>query len=140
MPPTLAGSPFADDWLCDCEGRRQRGAEAAGRHRLRPRHRQGKLGLAQPVSVQLKPVMMHGQPLLCQRRSTACHHASSRQSSTSLPTLRHTTWLQIRGGEMVPFMFTVKNLNIEGKADGLTGDFTVPSYRECCMRQTELAC
>lgn len=41
---------------------------------------------------------------------------------------------------MVPFMFTVKNLNIEGKADGLTGDFTVPSYRECCMRQTEFAC
>lgn len=31
---------------------------------------------------------------------------------------------------MVPFMFTVKNLNIEGKADGLSGDFTVPSYRE----------
>ncbi|KAI7845585.1 hypothetical protein COHA_000873 [Chlorella ohadii] len=37
--------------------------------------------------------------------------------------------VKIRGGEMVPFMFTVKNLNIEGKADGLTGDFTVPSYR-----------
>lgn len=31
---------------------------------------------------------------------------------------------------MVPFMFTVKNMNIEGKADGLTGEFLVPSYRE----------
>ncbi|PRW58503.1 33kDa oxygen evolving of photosystem II [Chlorella sorokiniana] len=37
--------------------------------------------------------------------------------------------VKIRGGEMVPFMFTVKNLNVEGKADGLSGEFLVPSYR-----------
>ncbi|PSC73651.1 33kDa oxygen evolving of photosystem II isoform A [Micractinium conductrix] len=37
--------------------------------------------------------------------------------------------VKIRGGEMVPFLFTVKNLDLKGPADGFAGQFDVPSYR-----------
>ena len=30
---------------------------------------------------------------------------------------------------MVPFLFTVKNLDLKGPADGFAGQFDVPSYR-----------
>jgi len=33
------------------------------------------------------------------------------------------------GGERVPFLFTVKELNASGSLEGFSGDFTVPSYR-----------
>lgn len=37
--------------------------------------------------------------------------------------------VQLPGGERVPFLFTVKELNAKGSLDGFGGDFTVPSYR-----------
>ena len=37
--------------------------------------------------------------------------------------------VQLPGGERVPFLFTVKELNAKGALDGFGGDFTVPSYR-----------
>ena len=37
--------------------------------------------------------------------------------------------VQLPGGERVPFLFTVKELNAKGTLDGFGGDFTVPSYR-----------
>lgn len=37
--------------------------------------------------------------------------------------------VQLPGGERVPFLFTIKELDATGKADAITGDFLVPSYR-----------
>lgn len=37
--------------------------------------------------------------------------------------------VQMPGGERVPFLFTVKELNAKGTLDGFGGDFVVPSYR-----------
>eukprot|EP00850_Spirogloea_muscicola_P020036 SM000206S06245 [mRNA] locus=s206:76630:78314:+ [translate_table: standard] len=37
--------------------------------------------------------------------------------------------VQLAGGERVPFLFTIKELQAEGKADGFSGAFLVPSYR-----------
>lgn len=37
--------------------------------------------------------------------------------------------VQLPGGERVPFLFTIKELNAKGSLGGFGGDFTVPSYR-----------
>jgi photosystem II oxygen-evolving enhancer protein 1 len=37
--------------------------------------------------------------------------------------------VQLPGGERVPFLFTVKNLDAKGTLDAFGGDFLVPSYR-----------
>jgi len=37
--------------------------------------------------------------------------------------------VQLPGGERVPFLFTIKELNAKGSLDGFGGDFMVPSYR-----------
>eukprot|EP01026_Neomeris_dumetosa_P067714 TRINITY_DN660_c1_g1_i9.p2 TRINITY_DN660_c1_g1~~TRINITY_DN660_c1_g1_i9.p2 ORF type:complete len:323 (-),score=63.07 TRINITY_DN660_c1_g1_i9:215-1117(-) len=37
--------------------------------------------------------------------------------------------VQLPGGERVPFLFTVKELNASGTLEGFSGDFVVPSYR-----------
>jgi len=37
--------------------------------------------------------------------------------------------VQLAGGERVPFLFTVKQLNAKGTVDAFSGDFVVPSYR-----------
>ncbi|KAK9813240.1 hypothetical protein WJX72_011298 [[Myrmecia] bisecta] len=37
--------------------------------------------------------------------------------------------VQLPGGERVPFLFTIKELNAKGTLDGFGGDFVVPSYR-----------
>ncbi|KAK9806044.1 hypothetical protein WJX73_008835 [Symbiochloris irregularis] len=37
--------------------------------------------------------------------------------------------VQLPGGERVPFLFTVKELNAKGPANAFGGDFVVPSYR-----------
>lgn len=37
--------------------------------------------------------------------------------------------VQLPGGERVPFLFTIKELNAKGSLDGFGGDFLVPSYR-----------
>ncbi len=37
--------------------------------------------------------------------------------------------VQLPGGERVPFLFTVKQLNAKGTLDSFSGDFNVPSYR-----------
>eukprot|EP01025_Chloroclados_australasicus_P058196 TRINITY_DN728_c0_g1_i1.p1 TRINITY_DN728_c0_g1~~TRINITY_DN728_c0_g1_i1.p1 ORF type:complete len:300 (-),score=51.84 TRINITY_DN728_c0_g1_i1:244-1143(-) len=37
--------------------------------------------------------------------------------------------VQLPGGERVPFLFTVKELNATGTVDSFSGDFVVPSYR-----------
>jgi photosystem II oxygen-evolving enhancer protein 1 len=37
--------------------------------------------------------------------------------------------VQLPGGERVPFLFTVKELDAKGTANAFGGDFTVPSYR-----------
>lgn len=39
------------------------------------------------------------------------------------------TTVQLPGGERVPFLFTVKNLNATGSLDNFGGEFVVPSYR-----------
>jgi len=39
------------------------------------------------------------------------------------------TTVQLPGGERVPFLFTVKQLNASGTLDNFGGEFTVPSYR-----------
>ena len=37
--------------------------------------------------------------------------------------------VQLAGGERVPFLFTIKELDAKGNLDGFGGDFLVPSYR-----------
>ena len=37
--------------------------------------------------------------------------------------------VQLPGGERVPFLFTVKELQAKGSLEGFGGDFVVPSYR-----------
>lgn len=37
--------------------------------------------------------------------------------------------VQLPGGERVPFLFTIKELNAKGSLSGFGGDFVVPSYR-----------
>ena len=37
--------------------------------------------------------------------------------------------VQLAGGERVPFLFTIKELEAKGNLDGFGGDFLVPSYR-----------
>ncbi|KAL4854101.1 Oxygen-evolving enhancer protein 1 [Chlorella vulgaris] len=37
--------------------------------------------------------------------------------------------VQLPGGERVPFLFSVKELDAKGNADGFGGEFVVPSYR-----------
>lgn len=37
--------------------------------------------------------------------------------------------VQLPGGERVPFLFTVKQLDAKGTLDSFSGDFVVPSYR-----------
>ena len=37
--------------------------------------------------------------------------------------------VQLPGGERVPFLFTIKELNAKGSLEGFGGDFVVPSYR-----------
>ena len=37
--------------------------------------------------------------------------------------------MQLPGGERVPFLFSVKDLNASGNLESFTGDFNVPSYR-----------
>lgn len=37
--------------------------------------------------------------------------------------------VQLPGGERVPFLFTVKELNAKGKAEAFEGQFVVPAYR-----------
>lgn len=39
------------------------------------------------------------------------------------------TTVQLPGGERVPFLFTVKELDAKGTVSGFGGEFTVPSYR-----------
>jgi photosystem II oxygen-evolving enhancer protein 1 len=39
------------------------------------------------------------------------------------------TTVQLPGGERVPFLFTVKQLNASGSLDNFGGEFSVPSYR-----------
>merc|ERR1711869_127803 len=39
------------------------------------------------------------------------------------------TTVQLPGGERVPFLFSVKDLNASGNLESFTGDFNVPSYR-----------
>merc|ERR1711988_1598418 len=39
------------------------------------------------------------------------------------------TTVQLPGGERVPFLFTVKQLNASGTLDNFGGEFNVPSYR-----------
>merc|ERR1719389_305792 len=39
------------------------------------------------------------------------------------------TTVQLPGGERVPFLFTVKQLNANGSLDNFGGEFNVPSYR-----------
>jgi hypothetical protein len=39
------------------------------------------------------------------------------------------TTVQLPGGERVPFLFTVKQLEAKGTLDAFGGDFVVPSYR-----------
>lgn len=39
------------------------------------------------------------------------------------------TTVQLPGGERVPFLFTIKELEAKGTVDGFGGEFTVPSYR-----------
>merc|ERR1712007_160136 len=39
------------------------------------------------------------------------------------------TTVQLSGGERVPFLFTVKQLNTSGSLDSFGGEFNVPSYR-----------
>ena len=37
--------------------------------------------------------------------------------------------VQMPGGERVPFLFTIKELEAKGTADAFGGEFVVPSYR-----------
>jgi photosystem II oxygen-evolving enhancer protein 1 len=37
--------------------------------------------------------------------------------------------VQLPGGERVPFLFTIKELQAKGSLSGFGGDFVVPSYR-----------
>ena len=37
--------------------------------------------------------------------------------------------VQLPGGERVPFLFTIKELEAKGTADAFGGEFVVPSYR-----------
>ena len=37
--------------------------------------------------------------------------------------------MQLPGGERVPFLFSVKQLEASGTLDSFSGDFNVPSYR-----------
>jgi photosystem II oxygen-evolving enhancer protein 1 len=39
------------------------------------------------------------------------------------------TTVQLPGGERVPFLFTIKELEAKGTVSGFGGEFTVPSYR-----------
>ena len=39
------------------------------------------------------------------------------------------TTVQLPGGERVPFLFTIKELEAKGTVNGFGGEFTVPSYR-----------
>merc|ERR1712072_372609 len=39
------------------------------------------------------------------------------------------TTVQLPGGERVPFLFSVKDLNATGNLESFTGNFNVPSYR-----------
>merc|ERR1712190_524948 len=39
------------------------------------------------------------------------------------------TTVQLPGGERVPFLFTVKQLNTSGTLESFGGEFNVPSYR-----------
>jgi Manganese-stabilising protein / photosystem II polypeptide len=39
------------------------------------------------------------------------------------------TTVQLPGGERVPFLFTIKELQAKGTVNGFGGEFTVPSYR-----------
>ena len=39
------------------------------------------------------------------------------------------TTVQLPGGERVPFLFTIKELDAKGTTAGFGGEFTVPSYR-----------
>jgi photosystem II oxygen-evolving enhancer protein 1 len=39
------------------------------------------------------------------------------------------TTVQLPGGERVPFLFTIKELDAKGTVNGFGGEFTVPSYR-----------
>merc|ERR1712061_659129 len=39
------------------------------------------------------------------------------------------TTVQLPGGERVPFLFTVKQLNTSGSLESFSGEFNVPSYR-----------
>merc|ERR1719243_511449 len=40
------------------------------------------------------------------------------------------TTVQLPGGERVPFLFSVKDLNASGNLESFTGDFNVPSFRD----------
>jgi photosystem II oxygen-evolving enhancer protein 1 len=37
--------------------------------------------------------------------------------------------VQLPGGERVPFLFTIKQLEAKGTLDNFSGEFNVPSYR-----------
>lgn len=48
--------------------------------------------------------------------------------------------VQLPGGERVPFLFTVKNLQAKGSLDAFGGEFTVPSYRGSTFLDPKVGC
>lgn len=48
--------------------------------------------------------------------------------------------VQLPGGERVPFLFTVKELNAKGKAEGFEGQFVVPAYRGSSFLDPKVRC
>jgi hypothetical protein len=48
--------------------------------------------------------------------------------------------VQLAGGERVPFLFTIKELDAKGNLDGFGGDFLVPSYRGSSFLDPKVCC
>ena len=48
--------------------------------------------------------------------------------------------VQLAGGERVPFLFTIKELDAKGNLDGFGGDFLVPSYRGSSFLDPKVRC
>jgi len=48
--------------------------------------------------------------------------------------------VQMPGGERVPFLFTIKELEAKGTADAFGGEFTVPSYRGSSFLDPKVGC
>lgn len=48
--------------------------------------------------------------------------------------------VQMPGGERVPFLFTIKELEAKGTADAFGGEFVVPSYRGSSFLDPKVEC